>query len=37
MDGRRSGKYGRFFISIILSYSEGCNNTATAFDINTAI
>lgn len=37
LDGKRSGRYGSFFMSIILSYKEGCSNAAIALAIKTAI
>lgn len=33
----RSGRYGSFFIRIILSYSEGWRRAAIALEIRTAI
>lgn len=37
LEGSRSGRYGNFFIKIMLSYMDGCNNAAMAFDMSTAI
>lgn len=37
LEGKRSGKYGNFFIRIMLSYKDGCKRAAMAFEIRTAI
>jgi hypothetical protein len=37
LDGRRSGKYGKFLIIMMLSNTDGWNWAAIAFAIRTAI
>jgi len=37
LDGRKSGKYGKPLIRMMLSYNDGCNSVAIAFEIRTAI
>jgi len=37
LDGRKSGKYGKPLIRMMLSYIDGCNRVAIAFEIRTAI